>query len=112
MARLSGSDTDERLQETVTRTIASHSAWIFKKSLTTKMVDKWHDEEEAFLKDLEKQCNKYYDYYTKEYKYYNKLSSKFNIPILIISAFNALCAIALNDFLSQKFVSILNAILS
>ena len=76
------------------------------------MVDKWHDEEEAFLKDLEKQCNKYYDYYTKEYKYYNKLSSKFNIPILIISAFNALCAIALNDFLSQKFVSILNAILS
>lgn len=76
------------------------------------MVDKWHDEEEAFLKDLEKQCNKYYEYYTKEYKYYNKLSSKFNIPILIISAINALCAIALNDFLTQRYVSILNAILS
>lgn len=76
------------------------------------MGDKWHDEEEAFLKDLEKQCNKNYEYFTKEFRYYNKLSSKFNIPILIISAFNALCAIALNDFLSQRYVSILNAILS
>lgn len=76
------------------------------------MGDKWHDEEEAFLRDLEKQCNKNYEYFTKEFRYYNKLSSKFNIPILIISAFNALCAIALNDFLSQRYVSILNAILS
>jgi hypothetical protein len=36
----------------------------------------------------------------------------FNIPILIISALNALCAIALNDFLAQRYVSILNAVLS
>jgi hypothetical protein len=76
------------------------------------MADKWHDEEEAFLKDLEKQCNSHYEHFTKEYIYYNKLSSRFNVPILIISAINALCAIALNDFLTQRYVSILNAILS
>jgi len=76
------------------------------------MVDKWTDEEETFLASLERQCNSYYDHFMKDHAYYNKLSSKFNIPILIISAMNALCAIALNDFLVQKYVSILNAILS
>lgn len=40
------------------------------------------------------------------------MSSKFNIPILIISSLNSLCAIALNDFIVQKYVSILNAVLS
>lgn len=73
---------------------------------------KWTTEEEEFLASLEKQCNTYHDNAIKEYKYYNKLSSKFNIPILIISALNALCAVALSDFLVQKYVSILNAILS
>jgi predicted ATP-dependent Lon-type protease len=73
---------------------------------------KWTTEEEQFLASLERQCNTNYDNAIKEYKYYNKLSSKFNIPILIISALNALCAVALNDFLRQKYVSILNAILS
>ena len=48
----------------------------------------------------------------KDHSYYNKLSTKFNVPILIISAMNALCAIALNDFLAQRYVSILNAVLS
>lgn len=72
----------------------------------------WTTEEEEFLSNLEKQANSYYDHNIKEYQYYNKMSSKFNIPILVISAFNSLCAIALNDFLAQKFVSILNAVLS
>lgn len=79
------------------------------------MVDvysKWTDEEEEYLKLLEQQCNKYYDHYMKDYQYYNRLSSRFNVPILIVSAINALCAISLNDFLSQRYVSILNAILS
>lgn len=72
----------------------------------------WTTEEEEFLTSLEKQCNAYYKHNIDEYQYYNKMSSRFNIPILIISALNSLCAIALNDFLAQKFVSILNAILS
>ena len=76
------------------------------------MVDKWTDEEEVFLGSLEKQCNIYYDHFMKDHSYYNKLSTKFNVPILIISAMNALCAIALNDFLAQRYVSILNAVLS
>lgn len=74
--------------------------------------DTWHDEEEEFLANIEKQANMLHEYYLKEYKYYHTLSSKFNIPILVVSSLNALCAISLNDFLSQKFVSILNAILS
>ena len=74
--------------------------------------ERWTTEEEQFLENLEKQCNDLYKHNIVEYKYYQGMSSKFNIPILIISAINALCAIALNDFLSQRFVSILNAILS
>ena len=72
----------------------------------------WHDEEEEFLSNIEKQCNMLHEHYLKEYKYYHQLSTKFNIPILVVSSLNALCAISLNEFLSQKFVSILNAILS
>ena len=72
----------------------------------------WTTEEEDFLTSLERQCNSYYEHNVKDYQYYNKMSSRFNIPILIISALNSLCAISLNDFLPQKFVSILNAVLS
>ena len=72
----------------------------------------WHPEEEEFLAKIERQCNELHEHYSKEYKYYNKLSSRFNIPILIVSSINALTAISLNDFLGQRYVSILNAVLS
>lgn len=72
----------------------------------------WDDKEELFLSKLEQQSNEYADYFKKDYMYYHKLASKFNIPILIISAINALTAVALNEFVEQKYVSIMNAILS
>lgn len=74
--------------------------------------DVWHEKEEAYLAKMEKQSLILCEHNLKDYHYYNKLSSKFNIPILIISAANALTAIALNSFLSQEYVSILNAVLS
>jgi hypothetical protein len=74
--------------------------------------DVWHEKEEAYLAKMEKQCLLLCDHNLKDYHYYNKLSSKFNIPILIVSAANALTAICLNSFLSQEYVSILNAVLS
>ena len=73
--------------------------------------DSWTNKEEEYLNKIERQCNAYATYFSKEYQYYHALSSKFNIPILVISSLNALCAISLNDFLSQRYVSILNAIL-
>ena len=74
--------------------------------------DPWHDREEAFLTKIEQQCNDYAAHHTKDHMYYNKLSSRFNIPILVISSINALTAISLNSFLDQEYVSILNAVLS
>ena len=74
--------------------------------------DPWHDKEEEFLKKIEAQCNAYHVYFNKDYMYYHSLSSRFNIPILVVSSINALTAISLNDFLTQRYVSILNAILS
>lgn len=74
--------------------------------------DPWHDKEEEFLKKLELQCNSYHAYFSKDYMYYHSLASKFNIPIMILSSINALTAISLNDFLGQRYVSILNAVLS
>lgn len=73
---------------------------------------RWHHDEQEFLAKLEQQCNVYHEHHNKDHLYYQKLASKFNIPILVISALNALCAIALNDFLAQRYVSILNAVLS
>ena len=72
----------------------------------------WTQDEEKFLENLEKQCGVYYKHFNKEYIYYNKLSSKFNIPILIVSAVNSLIAIILVPFVPQKYVSIMNAVLS
>ncbi len=74
--------------------------------------DPWHDKEEEFLSKIERQCNAYTTYFNKDHQYYHNLSSRFNIPILIVSSINALTAISLNDFLGQRYVSILNAILS
>jgi len=74
--------------------------------------DSWHDKEEEFLNKIERQCNAYANHFSKDYQYYHNLSSWFNIHILVISSFNALCAISLNDFLAQRYVSILNAVLS
>lgn len=78
----------------------------------TKTGDSWFSAEEAFLSKMEKQCNSYNKYYSKEFAFYNKLSSRFNIPILIISAANALTAVGLNSFVRQEYVSVMNAILS
>jgi hypothetical protein len=72
----------------------------------------WNEREEEYLKKLEKQCNAYYKYFSKDFVYYKWASTRFNIPILVLSSVNALCAIALNDFLAQRYVSILNAVLS
>lgn len=74
--------------------------------------DPWHKKEEEYLEKIERQCNAYSNYFSKDYKYYHALSSRFNIPILVVSSINALTAISLNDFLSQRYVSILNAVLS
>jgi len=72
----------------------------------------WFDAEETFLAKIEKQCNSYNKHYSQEYTFYNKLSSRFNIPILVVSAVNALTAVALNSFIRQEYVSVMNAILS
>jgi len=73
---------------------------------------RWHPDEQEFLTKLEQQCNTYYDHHSKDHMYYQQLSTKFNIPILIVSSINALTAVGLNSFIRQEFVSVLNAILS
>jgi hypothetical protein len=72
----------------------------------------WFDEQETYLRSMERQCDVYYQHHTKDFVYYHSLASRFNLPILIVSAINALTAVALNEFVDQKFVSIMNAVLS
>jgi hypothetical protein len=74
--------------------------------------ERWHTEEEVFLENLQRQCEIMYKYTIKEHHYYDRLSGKFNIPILIISSINSLTAVGLNSFIEQKYVSVLNAVLS
>jgi hypothetical protein len=73
---------------------------------------RWHPDEQDFLSKLEQQCNTYYDHHAKDHVYYQKLATRFNIPILIVSAANALTAVGLNSFVRQEYVSVMNAILS
>ena len=80
--------------------------------MTKPEASRWHPDEQEFLAKLEQQCNTYYDYHSKDHVYYMKLASKFNIPILMVSAINALTAVALNSFIAQEYVSVLNAVLS
>jgi hypothetical protein len=75
-------------------------------------MEKWHDKEEQYLEKMERQCDVLHTHHMRDYHYYNHLSSKFNVPILVISAVNALTAIGLNSFMKQEFVSIMNAVLS
>jgi hypothetical protein len=72
----------------------------------------WHDEEEFFLSNVQRQCEVFYRQNIKDLHYYDKLSSRFNIPILVISAINSLTAVGLNSFIRQEYVSVLNAVLS
>ena len=72
----------------------------------------WFDEQETYLRSMERQCEVYYQHHTKDFVYYHSLASRFNLPILIVSAINALTAVALNEFVEQKYVSIMNAVLS
>ena len=77
------------------------------------MVEKeWFPREEAFLTKLEKQCNAYQKHFTEEYTAYSTSARRYNIPILVISAINGLTAVGLTSFVEQKYVSVLNAILS
>jgi hypothetical protein len=80
--------------------------------MTKEEEPRWHQDEDDFLKRLERQCNTYYEHHSKDHLYYTKLSSKFNVPILIVSAINALTAVGLNSFIRQEYVSVLNAVLS
>jgi hypothetical protein len=72
----------------------------------------WHDEEELFLANVQRQCEVLYRQNIKDLHYYDQLSSRFNIPILVISAVNSLTAVGLNSFIQQEYVSVLNAVLS
>jgi hypothetical protein len=84
---------------------------IFVRSKMTKD-QVWFDEQETYLRNMERQCEVYFQHHTKDFVYYHTLASRFNLPILIVSAINALTAVALNEFVEQKYVSIMNAVLS
>jgi hypothetical protein len=46
----------------------------------------WFDEQETYLRNMERQCDVYYQHHTKDFVYYHSLASRFNLPILIVSA--------------------------
>lgn len=73
---------------------------------------RWHDAEEEYLRKLQFQCEELYKHNMKDHMYYDRLSNKFNVPILVISAINSLVAVSLNSFVRQEYVSVMNAILS
>jgi hypothetical protein len=76
------------------------------------LTKEWFPREEQFLIKLEKQCNAFQKHFIDEYTRYSTSARRYNIPILVISAVNGLTAVGLNSFVEQRYVSVLNAILS
>jgi hypothetical protein len=76
------------------------------------MNHEWFQREEEFLAKLERQCNAYQKHFAAEYTRYSASARRYNIPILVLSAVNGLTAVGLNSFVDQKYVSVLNAVLS
>jgi hypothetical protein len=72
----------------------------------------WNENEEEYLKKLHYQCIEFFKHWNQKFLYYEKKNKYFNIPILIISASNSLFAITLTNWIDQKYVSIINAVLS
>ena len=72
----------------------------------------WNENEEEYLKKLHYQCIEFFKFWNQKFLYYEKKNKYFNIPILIISASNSLFAITLTNWIDQKYVSIINAVLS
>jgi len=72
----------------------------------------WNQNEEEYLKKLHYQCIEFFKFWNQKFLYYEKKNKYFNIPILIISASNSLFAITLTNWIDQKYVSIINAVLS
>jgi hypothetical protein len=74
--------------------------------------DDWNENEEEYLKKMHYQCIEFFKHWNQKFLYYEKKNKYFNIPILIISASNSLFAITLTNWIDQKYVSIINAVLS
>jgi hypothetical protein len=72
----------------------------------------WNENEEEYLKKMHYQCIEFFKHWNQKFLYYEKKNKYFNIPILIISASNSLFAITLTNWIDQKYVSIINAVLS
>lgn len=72
----------------------------------------WTPGQELFLSKIEHQCNAHIELNAHQYSHFSRLSIRFHIPILVLSAANALAAVGLNAFIPQKYVSVINAVLS
>lgn len=72
----------------------------------------WSINEEELLQKLHTELLTIASYNRCKIKIYSKISSRFNLPIIMFSAFNSFCALGLQNFLEQNVISILNAIVS
>jgi len=72
----------------------------------------WNEHENTYVQFMETQCRELYTRNMEDYEYYESLARRFNIPIIVLSAINSLCAVILNQFVGQVYVSIVNSVLS
>ena len=72
----------------------------------------WSLNEEELLEKLHAELLTIASYNRNKIKMYSKISSRFNLPIIMFSALNSFCALGLQNFLNQNVISILNSIVS
>jgi hypothetical protein len=72
----------------------------------------WDDKEEEYLTRLHHQAHLMHTYFNKKHLAYIEHATRFNIPIMVLSAINSLIALTLPSFMEQEIVSILNSVIS
>ena len=72
----------------------------------------WDNKEEEYLTRLHHQAHLMHTYFNKKHLAYIEQATRFNIPVMILSAVNSLIALTLPSFIDQEIVSILNSIIS
>lgn len=72
----------------------------------------WQDNEEVFLRKLHIETYQLYLFWNKKSKKYRKSFIRFNIPLIFFNAINGIIALVLTQYISQTYVSQINAIIS
>jgi len=74
--------------------------------------DSWSMDRELLLDNIRYNCAILNQLHKQQYFYYRSFSKYFRVPLLLLSGINSVAAIGLNNYISQKTVSLVCCLIS